>query len=204
MEAEKKYFTRAYISFFEALERNNNREWFVLNESKYEHDVNEPFNRLVEDVLETVKSEDSSINIQVSDAVFRIQKDMRFNKDGNPYKLFKSALISAKGRKHREVPGFYIEIGAKYIKIAMGCFKLSPTQMKKIEYHMNQINVFTENARFKSTFGELIRGGNSAVFQTIIPVHIIDNVGLNQLLLTYWQMSKPVIDTFKTILNGQL
>ncbi|WP_242117482.1 DUF2461 family protein [Aestuariivivens sediminicola] len=201
MEIETKYFTRDYISFFEALEHNNNREWFIKNKSIYKHDVNEPFNRFVEDMLKAVKFEDPSIDIEVSDAVFRIQKDMRFNRDGEPYKLFKSALISSKGRKQRDEPGFYLEMGSRYIKIALGCFKLGPAQIKQIECHLYKVYVLTERPRFKSTFGALIRTHNSLTFQTLIPVHIIDNVGLDQLFLTYWRMSKPVIDTFKTILN---
>ena len=201
METETKYFTRDYIAFFEALEHNNNREWFIKNKSMYEHHVNEPFNRFVADLLKAVKIEDPSIHIAVSDAVFRIQKDMRFNKGGQPYKLFKSALISPKGRKQRGEPGFYLEMGSRYIKIAIGCFKITAPQIKRIESHMQQGYNFTEHPRFKSTFGALIRTHNSMTFQTLIPVHIIDNLGLDELLLTYWRMSKPVIDTFKTILN---
>ncbi|WP_242083935.1 DUF2461 family protein [Aestuariivivens sediminis] len=204
METDSKYFTRDYISFFEALEQNNSREWFVLNKSRYENDVHGPFNRLVEDLLEAINFEDPSIDIQANDAVFRIQKDMRFNRDGTPYKLFKSALISPKGRRQREEPGFYLEIGARYIKIAIGCFKLTKPQMKTLERHIHEINIFTEDARFKSTFGALLRTENSVVFQTIIPVHIIDNVGLNELFLTYWRMANPVIKTLRTLLNKSL
>ncbi|WP_242202062.1 DUF2461 family protein [Aestuariivivens insulae] len=201
METTTKYFTRDYIEFFEALERHNNREWFLLNKSNYEHRVNLPFHRFIDDLLGAIKVEDPAIKIQTSDAVFRIQKDMRFNKDGKPYKLFKSALISAKGRKFKEEPGFYLEIGAQYIKMALGCFKLKPSQIKRLEDEMHKIDALTEQVHFKNTFGVLIKEKNSMAFQTILPIHIIDNEGLNELILMYWRMSKPVIDTFKTILN---
>ncbi|GAA3579378.1 DUF2461 family protein [Snuella lapsa] len=201
METTTKYFTRDYIEFFEGLERHNNREWFLLNKSNYEHYVKLPFQRFIHDLLETIKDEDTAIKIQTSDAVFRIQKDMRFVKDGKPYKLFQSALISVRGRKSKEEPGFYIEIGARYIKVALGCFKIKPAQMKRLALEMHKIDALTEQPHFKSTFGAIIKGNNSMVFQTLLPVHIIDNEGLDELLLTYWRMSRAVIDTFKTILN---
>lgn len=200
METDTKYFTRSYISFFEALDRNNYREWFLLNKAHYEENVNEPFHKLIEDMLRTIRIEDPTIQIQASEAIFRIHNDMRFSKEDRPYKVYKSALISSKGRKHREEPGFYLEIGARYIKIALGCFKITPAQIKQIEQNQNKLNDFINNAHFKRTFGGLITSQNSMVFQTLIPAHIIDNECLNELLLSYWRISKPVTNIFKTIL----
>ncbi|WP_223552288.1 TIGR02453 family protein [Aestuariivivens sp. NBU2969] len=202
METVTKYFTRAYITFFEALDRNNNREWFLSNKAHYEAYVDEPFYHLIEDMMKTIKTEDPSIKIKASEVIFRIHNDMRFSKGGKPYKLYKSVLISSKGRKHREEPGFYLEIGSEYIKISLGCFKLTPSQIKQIEQNISKINEVVQNTHFKRTFGGLITSKNSMVFQTLIPAHIIDNEGLNELLLTYWRMSKPVTDTFKKILNN--
>jgi len=37
-----RYFSLKSFEFFEELERNNNRDWFLKNKSRYENEVREP------------------------------------------------------------------------------------------------------------------------------------------------------------------
>ena len=40
--AARRYFGAELFKFFEELEHNNNRNWFLANKSRYENDVREP------------------------------------------------------------------------------------------------------------------------------------------------------------------
>ena len=44
------YFAPATFTFLRDLQRNNNRDWFLANKTRYEEHVREPFLRLLGDL----------------------------------------------------------------------------------------------------------------------------------------------------------
>jgi uncharacterized protein (TIGR02453 family) len=101
------YFNQEFIDFFKELTVNNHKDWFDANRKRYLKFVKEPFYDLVADLITEAKKIDSSINIPVKNAVFRINRDVRFSKDKSPYNLHLSAIISGGGRKNMQIPGFF-------------------------------------------------------------------------------------------------
>lgn len=203
MKTNNKYFSQEFSNFLKELEENNNKEWFNGNKKRYQEYVALPFNAFIEKILNAIKRQDSTIDIELSEAVFRINRDLRFTKDKSPYKIFKSALISPKGRKSKEEPGFYLEMGAAYIKIACGCFKLSPVQLRKIERNIAQIASISGNPTFISYWGGLIKSKNSLTFETLLPSKLLTSDDLDVQMLTYWRTMKPIVDVFKEILQKE-
>ena len=77
--------TSNYITFFEGLEKNNTKEWFHGHKKEYEHDVKEPFLNLLESLIPELIKLDPTIPQNPKEALFRINKDIRFSKDKTPY-----------------------------------------------------------------------------------------------------------------------
>ena len=56
------------------------------------------------------------------DAIFRINRDVRFSKDKSPYKTHVGAMISSRGRKELGWPGFYIQLSHEGMMVAGGAY----------------------------------------------------------------------------------
>lgn len=204
MKTSIKYFQKEYVTFLSSLKQNNNKEWFQTNKETYSKYVDVPFEDFVNQILKVIKKQDPTINIGPNEAIFRINRDIRFSKDKTPYKAFKSALISSKGRKSKQEPGFYLEMGSDNIRMAAGCFKLTPSQIKLVEENIHKVYDVSNNSIFKAYFGELIKTKNSLIFETNLSSELIDSDDLDILVLTHWQVIKPAISVFNEILFNNI
>jgi len=115
-------FTETYIQFFQDLANNNVREWFHANKKTYETAVKKPFYKFVEQLIEEIRLVNPDILITPKDAIFRINRDIRFSKDKSPYKLNMSAAISKYGKKGNTCPGLYNDTGAEYVYVTRGAY----------------------------------------------------------------------------------
>ena len=98
------------LKFIRQLENNNNKVWFDSHKNDY-LEARSHFNSLVERLLECIISFDDTIKgVGVNDCTYRIYKDMRFSKDGMPYKTHFGAFIAKGGRKSG-YSGYYFHIG---------------------------------------------------------------------------------------------
>ena len=153
------YFSEDFIQFFQDLSKNNEREWFHANKKRYESQVKNPFKAFVTLMIDEVQKLDASVVIAPKDAIFRINRDIRFSKDKTPYKTNVSAAISAGGKKDHTRPGIYFEMGADNFGIYSGCYMPDKKQLESIRYAMAEDpKVFAKiisNKKFKSTWGEI-------------------------------------------------
>ena len=97
------YFNHQFVDFFKELSKNNNTQWFNENKKSYETHVKLPFIKFIDDLIIEMSKLDETIAIEAKDAITRINRDIRFSKDKSPYKMHVSAIISAKGKKVKEV-----------------------------------------------------------------------------------------------------
>lgn len=117
------YFSADFLKFFRELAANNNRDWFQDNKKRYEESVKKPFHAFVGEAIAQIHKKDKTFLLQPSDAIFRINRDIRFSKDKSPYKLNTSAIISREGRKDHSYPGLYIELGPEKLAMAGGSYE---------------------------------------------------------------------------------
>ena len=122
------YFEPDFIEFFKELAANNHKDWFDENRQRYHNVVKEPFKKYVADVIAAVRKEDPKVNIEPKDAIFRINRDIRFAKDKTPYKLHVSAIISPFGKKDKSHPGLYVQLDPEKVRFYGGVYRLSPQQ----------------------------------------------------------------------------
>lgn len=153
------YFTQDYLDFFKELAANNNKEWFDKNRKRYEHVVREPFKKFVTELISAMTRQDPELDLDAKDAIFRINRDIRFSKDKTPYKLNNSAIISPKGRKDKNYPGIYIEFGPEKLAFYGGVYMPDSKQVEKIRTHFinnpEEASALLNDPEFKRTFGEV-------------------------------------------------
>jgi uncharacterized protein (TIGR02453 family) len=153
------YFSTDYLEFFKELAANNNKEWFDRNRKRYESVVRDPFKTFIGQLISEIAKSDSTFDIEAKDAIFRINRDIRFSKDKTPYKLNNSALISPAGKKDKNNPGIYLEFGPEKLGVYGGIYMPSPAQVQKVRSFMHDNLAEWEKTlktpSFKKAYGEI-------------------------------------------------
>lgn len=152
-------FTQSYIDFFQKLSANNSTAWFNANKKTYDNEVKKPFETFVQTIIDEIHQLTPEIGIVARDAIFRINKDIRFSADKSPYKTGMSALISKAGKKANPCPGLYINLDAEKVIIGCGLKMLEKQQLYDIRYHIaNNLDTFESiitQSDFKAAFGDI-------------------------------------------------
>ena len=124
------------LAYLRNLEANNNKPWFDAHKNEYQ-EARAHFNAIVEKLIEGVAAFDPTIKgIGIKESTYRIHKDMRFSKDGLPYKTHFGAFI-ARGGKKSGYSGYYFHIGTGSGEdypcrsfIAVGNYYMEPKVLK--------------------------------------------------------------------------
>jgi uncharacterized protein (TIGR02453 family) len=118
--------TPRLFKFLRELKKNNNREWFAENKSRYEQDVREPAVELVRQ-LEKPLSKAAPMLMAIAKghggSVMRIYKDTRFAKDKTPYKTNVGISLRHEACKDIHAPGVYIHLDPDECFIGAGCWR---------------------------------------------------------------------------------
>jgi len=121
-----------FFDFFAALCDHNSKEWFDEHRSEYERFVKKPFASLVQQLIDKIRRIDPYVLPTASDAIFRINRDIRFSKDKTPYKTSTGAFISRYGKKAHGMPGLYVEVSYDRAGIAGGTYMPDKGQLERI------------------------------------------------------------------------
>ena len=152
------YFTKDFITFFQDLKKNNQRDWFHAQKKRYEDSVKNPFHAFIGDLIKEI-GQHEQLHIESKDAILRINRDIRFSKDKTPYNTHVTAFVSQGGRKDKSIPGLFIRLSADMVGIMAGCYGPDKTQLADIRQAlMDQPKAFDKIIHKKSfveKFGEL-------------------------------------------------
>jgi uncharacterized protein (TIGR02453 family) len=154
------YFTEDFLNFFKELAANNHRDWFHENKKRYEKSVKEPFKDFVQDMINKAAAEDDRFAGEAKDAIFRINRDIRFSKDKSPYKLQMGAVISPGGKKEgMGIPGMYLELGPEHFRFYSGLYMPEKDVLLQVRQyimnHSSELDAILADKNFKKKFGEL-------------------------------------------------
>ena len=116
------YFNTSFLTFLQDLSTNNTTEWFNQNRKTYEKEVKKPFSDFVEEMIRRIREHEPDLQIKPSDAIARINKDIRFSKDKTPYNTHVAANISVYGKKDKSYPGFFFRLSPENINIYGGVY----------------------------------------------------------------------------------
>ncbi len=153
------YFTSEFLKFFRGLKKNNSKTWFDAHKEMYETAVKAPFTAFVEEIIARIRAEDPALTITAKEAIFRLNRDIRFSKDKTPYKTHMAANLSAGGRKNYELPGFYLQFGPEQVMIGGGAYMLENENIYKVRKaivnNLGEFAALLKEKRFKQKFGTL-------------------------------------------------
>ena len=118
-------FDPAAAAFLGQLANNQNKEWFNAHKADYERHVRDPMLSLIAAVSARIKIEGIPLIGDPQKALFRINRDVRFSANKNPYKTHAGAVLTANGKKG--TPGLlYIHFDAQRSFTAAGFFRIDP------------------------------------------------------------------------------
>ena len=219
------HFTEEYHNFFTGLKNNNKKEWFDKNRKIYDNHVKEPFRGFVEEMIVRIHSDNPDVLINASEAIFRINRDIRFSKDKTPYKTHLSAFISPGGKKAKEDPGFYFQLGVEGIRIYSGIHSLDKEKLEKIRWsivhNLDEFASIINDKNFKSKFGGILGDKHkrippefkeatekqpllaNKVFYVMANLDsgLITDPKLSEILMEYYFAVKPLLVFFTRILS---
>jgi len=154
------WFEKEFVAFFLELELNNHKDWFHENKKRYEKYVKEPFHNFVSEMISRIQKDNPSITLEAKDAVFRINRDIRFSSDKRPYKNHVSAVISEGGRKNLAVPGSYIEFKAEGIQYYGGAHHIEKEPLQRVRQliakNPQEFNKIIKDKKFVESFGQVL------------------------------------------------
>jgi len=145
---------REVFSFFNRLDKNNNRDWFNENKKEFkelEAEVKQFYNQL----FERLQMHDEVDKMKI----FRIYRDIRFSKDKTPYKTHFG------GSFHRKKPelrgGYYLHIAPNNESfIAAGFWEPHKDDLlrirKEFEMDADDMRNIMNAKNFKSIWGNLV------------------------------------------------
>lgn len=97
------------ISFLTQVRKNNNKPWFDSNRKLYAAAKGE-FEGMVGEIIEGLSAADPSVRgLTVKDCTYRINRDIRFSTNKDPYKTHFGAYICPNGKKSGYA-GYYLHI----------------------------------------------------------------------------------------------
>ncbi len=153
------YFEQDFLDFFKGLSGNNKKEWFHANKKCYEKKVKEPFKALVNEMLFRIKTVEPELEMETKQAVFRINRDIRFAKDKSPYKTHVAANICKGGRMSPKHPGFYFQLSNEGILVGGGAYQLEKEGLHNVRSRLarepKKIDKLLAGKDFAEKYGEV-------------------------------------------------
>lgn len=220
------WFSPDFNQFFIELAPNNNKEWFDANRKRYEKSVKEPFEAFVAEVIFQVAKLDPSVQITPREAIFRINRDVRFSKDKTPYKSRMSAVVAAGGRKDHSTGGIYFELGPENVAFYGGQHMPDREQLQHIREHIaGNLSTFRKlrsDKTFVERFGEVQGERNKILPKEFKPVletealiankrfyfvaelapELVSSPKLLEVLMAHYKAMKPMNDFLAAALKA--
>ena len=222
------FFTQDLLDFFIELAPNNNKDWFDENRKRYEKSVKDPFKAFVTHLIGKLSDINPEFkDLEAKDCIFRINRDIRFSKDKQPYKLQVSAVITPGGKKDKTGNGVYFEIGPERLRVYGGIYEIEKEDLLElrigISENLDEFKKLYSNPKFVKMYGEL-RGAKNKIlpkdlkefgaseplifnkqfyfFTEFTPETILfDN--LDEIILSCYQVGKPIQDFFNKLITEQ-
>lgn len=141
------------LQFLRDLTKNNDREWFNANKSRFQVEYS-GMAEFADELLDLMNGHDSIETPSGAKSLFRIYRDTRFSKDKTPYKNHFSGHFTRAGKSRRGGYYFHIEPGASFI--AGGFWNPNPEDLKRIREEIAAepapLKKILNSKSFKETF----------------------------------------------------
>lgn len=149
------------LKFLKDLKKNNNKPWFDEHRKQYENSKADIL-VLTTQMINAIAIFDKPIGIlQPKNCTFRINRDVRFSKNKDPYKSNMAAYFNKDGKKGIGA-GYYLHIEPGKSFAAGGIWVPEPAVLagirQEIDYNYKEWQNIIKNKSFKKTFTAGIEG----------------------------------------------
>ncbi len=146
------------LTFLKNLAKNNHKDWFEKNRALYEA-AKADYLSFVSAILNEMKLIDPTLeSLEPKQCVFRINRDVRFSKNKDPYKTNMGCYFNKGGKKIQNA-GYYFHCEPDQAFIAGGLWMPMGPDLKKvrqeIDYNFDDFKKIVSNKKFKTVFGDL-------------------------------------------------
>ncbi len=152
-------FEDQLFRFLKQLKKNNEREWFNKNKSRYELEVRGPaldFIRELQKPLNKVSPYFQAIDKKVGGSLMRVYRDTRFGKDKTPYKTNVGIQFRHEMGRDVHAPGYYVHLEPNNSFIGVGIWHPASDALGLIRQAIDEDPTkwrrFLNNKKFHSTF----------------------------------------------------
>jgi uncharacterized protein (TIGR02453 family) len=157
------------LTFLKKLKKNNNKPWFDEHRAQYEA-ARIDFSNFIQLLIDALQLKDTTITGMTSrECLFRINRDIRFSKDKQPYKTNFGASIKRGGRKSG-FAGYYFHLEPGNSFIGGGLWMPEPAALKnvrqEIDYNWDEFQAILKERNFKKTYGDLYMGAGMSLSTT--------------------------------------
>jgi uncharacterized protein (TIGR02453 family) len=145
-------FTPQTVGFLTELSKNNNREWFKENKSRYEELVLDPALRFIQsmqDPLLDIAPKFVAQATRVGGSLMRVYRDTRFSKVKTPYKTNIGIQFRHERAKDVHSPGFYVHIDPEQVFLGVGMWRPDSDPLRGIRER-----IAAKPAEWKRTIGD--------------------------------------------------
>lgn len=203
------FFQKDFLDFFIELAPNNNKDWFDLNRKRYENSVKEPFKKFVNHIISKLAEIDPTFKeLDAKDCIFRINRDIRFSKDKQPYKMQVSAVVSPLGKKSKAINGVYFELGPEHLRVYGGVYEIDKEDLlavrEGIADNIQEFQTKYNDTLFVQTFSELRGEKNKIIPKELKAAAEIEPLIFNKQWYFYTQFEPETIlfdNLDETIIN---
>jgi len=121
---EFKGFSKKTVTFFQDLDKNNNREWFAAQRNNYEEYVLQPARAFVKAMGKRLQRLTPGImaSPRPDGSLFRIYRDTRFSPDKSPYKTHMGIFFWEGKRPRMECSGYYFHLEPPNLMLGGGLY----------------------------------------------------------------------------------
>lgn len=153
-------FPRALPKFLAELRDNNNRDWFEVNKSRFEAEVQTPaldFVEAVRPTLEQLSPSISAVAKKSGGSIMRIYRDARFSKDKTPYHAYLAAHFGHREAAKAPSACFYFKVTPEDLFLGAGIYRpdtaTAQTIRIAIDARSSDWSRLTSEAAFRKLFG---------------------------------------------------
>ena len=190
------------LPFLKALGFHQSREWFEENRAIYETELQGPLAALMDDLASRFAKEEIPLTCSAKTSVFRINRDVRFSKNKEPYKTNLGAVATRSGLK--KDPGLlYINIAPDNCFTGAGFYRLEGEELRAFREA-----IISRPGAFRAATAPLIQRGHHFIDRDKLKrpprgFEGVENAETIELLkLKHIALSKP-FDVCNSILTAQ-
>ncbi len=125
-------FPKQMFRFLEALEKNNDREWFKAHKDEFESVVLSPSRQYVAAMGERLHKRVLGVHAipLVDKSIFRIHRDTRFSSDKRPFKTHVGIFLWEGDDDKLDCPGFYLHLEKDKVLLGGGLYIFSKSVIR--------------------------------------------------------------------------